>query len=321
MTLFLTQLQLCAPLFILVLAGWILRKARFFGDETASALNAFTFRFLMPAMLFHLLSDLSEMPPVDPWVLGAYFGSCIIVFFLGHGFYGRIFKAGAAGSTILAMCGIFSNNVMLGIPILQIGFGPEGMPAASLIITFNALILWTLAIASVEFCGPRGSGGARFLDRIGELIPPLLRVLKNPVVLGILSGTLFGLTGLKLPAFAVKTLDLVSAATTPICLIAVGMGLARYSILGSAAKNACVTAVKLLIQPAAVYVLCRLLGIPTLETEVTTLMAALPVGINVYMMAADFKAEEGATSSSILLSTMLSAVTVPLLLAFFGVQP
>ena len=82
MTLFLTQLQLCAPLFILVLAGWILRKARFFGDETASALNAFTFRFLMPAMLFHLLSDLSEMPPVDPWVLGAYFGSCIIVFFL-----------------------------------------------------------------------------------------------------------------------------------------------------------------------------------------------------------------------------------------------
>ena len=86
MTLFLTQLQLCAPLFILVLAGWILRKARFFGDETASALNAFTFRFLMPAMLFHLLSDLSEMPPVDPWVLGAYFGSCIIVFFLGHGF-------------------------------------------------------------------------------------------------------------------------------------------------------------------------------------------------------------------------------------------
>ena len=72
---------------------------------------------------------------------------------------------------------------------------------------------------------------------------------------------------------------------------------------------------------AAVYVLCRLLGIPTLETEVTTLMAALPVGINVYMMAADFKAEEGATSSSILLSTMLSAVTVPLLLAFFGVEP
>ena len=102
-------------------------------------------------------------------------------------------------------------------------------------------------------------------------------------------------------------------STTPICLIAVGMGLARYSILGSAAKNACVTAVKLLIQPAAVYVLCRLLGIPTLETEVTTLMAALPVGINVYMMAADFKAEEGATSSSILLSTMLSAVTVPLI--------
>ena len=321
MQLFLHQLALCAPLFLLVFVGWGLRKAHFFGDDVASALTTFTFRFLMPALLFDMLSDLSEMPPVDWRVLFAFFGSCLVLFSAGKLLYPKLFGVTAAGSTILAMAGVFGNNVQLGIPILQIGFGPEGMPAASLIITFNALILWTLAIASVEFCGPRGSGGARFVDRVGELIPPLLRVLKNPVVLGILSGTLFGLTGLKLPAFAVKTLDLVSAATTPICLIAVGMGLARYSILGSAAKNACVTAVKLLIQPATVYVLCRLLGIPTLETEVTTLMAALPVGINVYMMAADFKAEEGATSSSILLSTMLSAVTVPLLLAFFGVEP
>jgi hypothetical protein len=49
------------------------------------------------------------------------------------------------------------------------------------------------------------------------------------------------------------------------------------------------------------------------------LLAALPVGINVYLMAREFKAIEGPVATSMLLSTLLAAITVPLGLSLLGV--
>ena len=120
MNLFLHQLDLCAPLFLLVFVGWGLRKARFFTDEVGTALTGFTFRFLIPVLLFDMLSDLSKMPPVDWRVLLAFFGSCMVLFTVGKIVYPKLFKVNAAGCTILAMGGVFGNNVQLGIPILGI---------------------------------------------------------------------------------------------------------------------------------------------------------------------------------------------------------
>ena len=105
MTLFLHQLDLCAPLFLLVFVGWGLRKARFFTDEVGTALTGFTFRFLIPVLLFDMLSDLSKMPPVDWRVLLAFFGSCMVLFMVGKIVYPKLFKVNAAGCTILAMGG------------------------------------------------------------------------------------------------------------------------------------------------------------------------------------------------------------------------
>lgn len=319
MDIFLLELQLCSPLFLLVFAGWGLRKLRIFSDEVAVALTSFSFRFLIPVMLFELLSDLSNMPPVDFRVLFGYFGSCFIVYFGTRLFYKRAVSGiTAGGATIMAMAGIFSNNVQLGIPVLNAGLGSEAMPTASLVIIFNVVILWTLAIASQEFSRQAEAAGG-FTWR--SILVPVRRVFQNPVVIGIIAGTLWGLTGWKLPAFIQKSASLVSGGATPVCLIAVGMGLARYSFFGSIRKTAVITAVKLAVQPLLVYALCRLFGVPLLETQTATLMAALPVGINVYLMAAELKSEQGAASSSILLSTLLSAFTVPLVLTIFGVHP
>lgn len=320
MEIFLLELKLCSPLFLLVFAGWGLRKLHVFSDEIGTALTKFSFKFLIPVLLFRILSDLSNMPPVDFRVLFGYFGSCFIVYFGARAFYKRAVKGiTAGGATIMAMAGIYSNNVQLGIPVLNVGLGPEAMPTASLVIIFNVVILWTLAIASAEFSKQAEADGGRLTWR--SLLVPIKRVFQNPVVLGIIAGTLWGLTGWKLPDFLMSTVTLVSAGTTPVCLMAVGMGLARYSFLGSIKKNAMVTFVKLCVQPVLVYALCRLAGVPLLETQTATLMAALPVGVNVYLMAAELKSEQGTASSSILLSTLLSAFAVPFVLTIFGVHP
>ena len=76
-----------------------------------------------------------------------------------------------------------------------------------------------------------------------------------------------------------------------------------------------ITAIKLLVQPLVVWLLALLLGLPPVETQAVVLLAALSVGVNVYLMAREFDALQGPVATSMVMSTALSALTVPLVLA------
>ena len=204
------------------------------------------------------------------------------------------------------MGGIFGNNVQLGVPIVQTGLGAAAMPTISLIIVFNVLLLWTTATACVEFGRTNGRIDVR------KFLLAMTNVVKIPIVLGISSGTLWMLTGIKLPKVVADTVSLISSATTPCALMAVGMGLAAHSISSALAKSLVVTVLKVAVQPLFVYLLCRLLGLSDIQTQAATLLACLPVAVNLYIMAAQFDSEEDLASSALFISTLVSAFTVPL---------
>lgn len=311
--LFLYHLQLCLPLFLLVILGWGLIVGKLFDQSVTRVLSGFTFRFLMPALLFSLMSKLSEMPPVDWRVLIAFFGSCVIIYCLGRT-AGRFFGLDNTGKTIFGMAAIFGNNVQLGVPILKVSLGDEAMPTISLLIIFSVLLLWTTAISSVELGKAEGK-----LDwkRIGR---PMLKVFKNPVVLAIILGSAWGLTGWKLPDFVELTLGYVSSATTPIALIVVGMGLAQHRFTSALPRGLTISTLKIVIHPIIVFCLAKLIGLDEITTNACVLTASLPVAINVYLMASEFRSEEGSASNAIFVSTMLSALLIPLTLTLLGVS-
>ncbi len=312
MNLFLHHLELCAPLFLLVFLGWGTVKVGLFDKAVSSGLSKFVFKLLMPVMLFQMMSHLSEMPPVDWRVLIAFFGSCVIVFTLGRAIGKRVFHQDSTGQVITGMGGIFGNNVQLGVPIVQVSLGNGAIPTISLLIIFNVLLLWTTATACVEF---GRTGGHVDTKKFGKA---LLNIFKNPIVLGIVLGSSFGLTGWHLPDVIDHTLGWVSSATTPSALMAVGMGLAQHSFRAALLKGCVISALKLVVQPVIVYALCRLIGLSEWQTNATTLLSSLPVAINLYIMANEFESEEAAASNAIFVSTLISAVTVPLTLALLG---
>ena len=267
----------------------------------------------MPAMLFSMMSDLSEMPPVDWRVLIAFFGSCVIIYCMGR-MTGRFFGLNNTGKTIFGMASIFGNNVQLGVPIVQVSLGNEAMPTVSLLIIFSVILLWTAAIASVEF------GNTKDFKDWGKVARSMLKVFKNPVVLGIITGSAWGLTGWPLPEFVERTLGYISLATTPVALIVVGMGLAQHSFSAALPKGLAISSLKIIIHPIIVYFFARLIGLDEITTNACVLTAALPVAINVYLMATEFRSEEGAASNAIFVSTMLSALLIPLTLTILGVR-
>lgn len=307
------HLELCAPLFLLVFLGWALIKIKLFDSAVSKALSKLVFKFLMPMLLFRQMSHLSEMPPVDLRVLIAFFGSCIVVFVLGRQMGRRVFHQDSTAQVITGMGGIFGNNVQLGIPIVALALGQNAMPTISVLIIFNVLLLWTTATACVEF----GRTGGNIDWR--KFVTAMKGIFKNPIVLGILIGSAWGLTGLHLPAVAEKTLEHVTSATTPMALLVVGMGLAQHSFRAALPKGCAISVMKLLVQPLLVYALCRLIGLGAMETQATTLLSSLPVAINLYIMSVEFEAEEAMASNAIFVSTLISAVTVPLTMTLLSV--
>jgi malonate transporter len=308
MSIFLHQVALATPLFVLVLAGYALTRWARWPATIDAALSQFVFSVALPALLFRLMSRLSEMPPIDARLLVAFFGGCFVTFAIGRLIAAKLFALDGAGQSIFAMGGVFSNNVMLGLPIAKLTLGDAALPAVSLVLVFNALILWTLGTASVEWSRSGSLSLAGFRSTASS-------VMRNPIIVGVLAGTAFGLTGWHLPMLVDVPLQMLGDCAPTVALIALGMGLARYGWREHATQSLAITALKLLVQPLVVWALALLIGLPSLETRVVVLLASMSVGANVYQMARQFHSLEAATAASLLYSTALAALTTPVFLA------
>lgn len=307
MNAFLQQVALAAPLFVLVFVGYGLMRLLKWPQSMSENLTRFVFTVALPAMLFRLMSDFSELPPVDSRLLLAFFGGCLIVFVLGRLVAWKIFGLDGVGQSVFALGGVFSNNVLLGLPLAKVALGVEAVPSVALVLVFNALILWTLVTVSVEWA-QHGSFSVR------GFVQTTRAVLTNPIVAGILSGTLFGISGLPIPDLVDTPLAMLSQAATSLALVALGMGLAEYGVREGWRISLAICAMKLLVQPLVVWLLARALGLPDMETNVVVLLASIAVGVNVYLMSRQFQRLEGPVASSLLLSTGLAALTTPLVL-------
>jgi predicted permease len=304
---FLHHFALASPLFLLVLVGYALARSGRWPAKAGETLSRFAYEVAMPAMLFRMMSGFSKMPPVDVRLLLAFFGGCLIVFVIGRLVAHLVFKLDGVAQSVFALGGVFSNNVMLGVAIAKTTLGDAALPSISLVIVFNALILWTLVTVSIEWA----RHGEFSLHGFGKTAK---NVLTNPIVASILGGTVWGFAGLPLPTFIDAPLAMLGLGAVPLALIALGMGLAAYRIREGLGQSLAISVVKLAVQPFVVWLLARALGLPPLETQAVTLLASLAMGINVYVMAMQFNTLQGPVAAGLVLTTLLSSVTTPLVL-------
>ncbi|MBS0320993.1 MAG: AEC family transporter [Proteobacteria bacterium] len=295
---------LTSPLFLLVLLGFVLTRWLHWPHAAAEALTHFVFSIALPALLFQTMREFARLPHVDARLLVVYFGGCLVVYALGRVIGHYVLRVDAERQAVLGVAGIFSNIVLLGVPMAQMTLPPAALPAVSLVLIFNSLLLWTLVSVSIEWARHRDVS----LQGFGKTARG---VLLNPIVAGILLGTAFGYTGWTLPDVVGRTLGLVTQSALPMSLIALGMSLAAYGIRAGARASVAVVALKLVAMPLVVYAFARLAHLPANETIAVVLLAALPTGANAYLMARAFNVVEGPVASALVLSTALAAFTTP----------
>jgi predicted permease len=257
------------------------------------------------------MSDFSRLPAVDARLLLAYFGGCLLVFLAGRVIASRMFRMNGVEQSVFGVGGIFANNLLLGLPLVTTLLGEGALPVVSMVLVFNSLLLWVLVTVSVEWARTRHVS-------LGGFAVTVKNVALNPVVASILIGAVWGWLGIPVPSMADRTLELIGQAAIPLSLIALGMGLGEFGVTEGWRESAAISFVKLVLHPLAVYALAFALGLPPLEARAIVLLASLPVGANVYLMAREFDALPGPVAASLVLSTAAAAVTTPIVLALMA---
>jgi malonate transporter and related proteins len=302
---------LCAPLFATVFGGYAIAKLPFWRPRWTQLATKVVFGVLLPALLFHKLSDVASLPPVDTRLLLAFFGGCSVVFVIGRLVAVALFRLDGVGQSVFALGGIFSNNVLLGLPLVRSTLGAAAVPSAALVIVFNSLTLWTLVSVSIEWA----RHGA--ISRSG-FVRTAAGVLTNPIVASILAGAAFSYSGLRLPDAVETVLVALATIAGPAALLVLGMGLASHGMRSGLRESVAISALKLFVQPFVVWMLARALALPPMESKVVVVLASMSVGANVYLMATQFERLEAAVATSLVVSTLSAAITTPLLLWALG---
>lgn len=306
---FIHLVELSAPLFSLVLVGYVLMRFSKWPDSVSDGLTRIVFSLALPALLFRLMLGASHLPPVDMRLLIAFFGGCLLVFVLGRWVGCNVFQMDGTSQSVFALGGIFSNNAFLGLPLAKVTLGEHAIPSVALVLIFNSFVLWMLVTISVEWA----KNGSLSLKGFGKTIAS---VLTNPVVASILLGGAFSYTGWALPRAIDSPLNMVAQSATPLSLIALGMALAQFGVKDGWQISVAITTLKLIAQPMVVWALASLLGLPLMEKSVVVLLASTAIGVNVFVMSRQFAVLQAPVASSLVLSTVMAAVTTPMILAF-----
>jgi malonate transporter len=141
----------------------------------------------------------------------------------------------------------------------------------------------------------------------------------HPIVLPVLAGMAWNLTGWALPGPVDEVLQMLGTAVVPLCLVAIGLSLGHYGLRGAAGSAVALAAAKLLVQPALVLAVGWVMGLRGLPLTVIVMAAAMPTGANALMFAQRYRSGEAEATAAIVVSTLAFAATAPLWLLFLGV--
>jgi predicted permease len=298
------------PVFAVILLGYAFGRGRFLTAEGARGLGAFVYYVAIPAVLFRGMATAVVGMGSSLSLLGAYFAGALAVFGASMAIGRLAFGLSLAEQGLMALSTGFSNSVQLGIPLVLAAFGEAGLVPLTIIISVHSLVLLSLTTVVVE-AGRGHAGGAL---RMAEATA--LAIAGNPVILSIVAGLLWRVTGLPLPSPLRHLIDLLAGAGTPAALFSLGATLAGFRLAGDLAESLVVVAIKLLALPLVVWLLAtRAFHLGGLETAIATICAALPTGANAFILAQRYELYVARAASSVLISTALSVVTLGALLA------
>ena len=305
------------PVVFLILIGFVAGRAKLVRQEAVRDLSNLVFLVLTQALLFRTMSTVHleklDMQPVFQYFLVA--GGLFFVLLM---LYGRDSRA-----SVLALASIFSNTLMIGVPLIGLAYGESAQVLLFTLISLHALVLLTMATVVLELQMAHElaneTGESRYiLKTVGLAVKS---ALFHPVPLPILIGLIYAQTGWGLHPIIDKPLQLLGAAFGPVALVLVGITLSQTPI-GQHLKGALkLSVVKTFVHPFLMAAVGYAMGMRGIHLTVMVVAAALPIGANVFLFSQRYQKEEDVVTAAVAVSTVFAIVSVSLVMALLPLLP
>lgn len=291
-------LDLQTTIFLLMAVGYILTKIGVLPPAARKPLTDLVIDFILPCnILVSFLLEFNRQILLDCLaVFLVSVGIQILTYMLGRLLYRR---AASDEKPVLQYGTFVSNAGFLGTPIAEGLYGAQGLLYASIYLVPMRIMMWSAGVACFE--GVKGKDVVK-------------KTVTHPCILAAVIGLFLMLTQLPLPSGLEKALRTASSCNTALSMLVIGNILAEIDPRKVVSrKSLAYCALRLLLIPLGVLLICRLCRVEGLAASVAVVLAGMPTPATTAMLAARYGKAEHLAVSLVFLSTILSLVTVPAL--------
>ncbi|MCB1521671.1 MAG: AEC family transporter [Hyphomicrobiaceae bacterium] len=301
----LAVITIVAPVFGLIAIGYLAGRFRILPESAAHGISAFAFTLAIPALLCRTVAtaEFGTLSPIGVW--GSFYGAGLLNWLVATLLTTKVLKRPTTDAPAIAMTATFGNTVMLGVPLAIGTYGVEATAVIALVLSVHAPMWWLVGMLHAEATGDH-SGHSTM-----QAVTTLLRdLVTNPIVIGILLGVAWRLTGFAMPKALDRLLELMAQAGIPTALVALGLSLVVFEIKGQAPTLTTAVALKLVFMPVIAWVLATyVFGLDPLARGVVVIMAAMPTGANAFLFATRLGRAVNSASGAVALGTLIASAT------------
>ncbi len=296
------------PFFAVIGLGYGAARSRFFSEDATAALTKFVFFFALSAMLFRFSATLSFGDLFDINLMLGYLAGTMAAYVVATG-VAMIRGLDGPTAAVEAQCVAIGNLGFLGLPMMATLFGEASIAPMMLILSVDLVVFSSLIVILINL--GRGEGSA--LTTLWQVFRGLLA---NPMILAISAGLLWSGFALPIPTPVNEFLTLLADAATPGALFAIGASLASKSA-ERVEVAAWLSFGKLVLHPICVAIgVLWLMPVGVFSAQIAIAASALPVAGNVYMLAQHYGIAPQRVSAAILISTVVSILSLPMVIAW-----
>ena len=286
-------------LFCMILAGCICSKTGAIKVEAKKAFSDLLLYLVVPAMVVHSYMTEFDEKILANLVLTLIWSTIALVIGIVVAMVATA-KMKGSDKPIICFAGMFSNAAYMGFPLIQALFGAEGLMYASVFVTVFNILLWTV--------------GYSVVTKTTDLKAILKTIGTSPVILSVILGLILYLGQIPVPEVIAEPVRLIGNINTPLAMIITGMIIGTSDLKKMVGNPMIwyVTLIRMVLVPAICFVVFRVIGAGSMVAEVVLLLEACPCAAITSVFAVQYGYHEDLAAGTVVVSTLLSIVTLPI---------
>lgn len=300
------------PVFLVIGTGYALTRSGFFSEALIDGLMRFSQGFAIPCLLFLAIANLDLKAGFNPALLISFYSGAILGFTSGVVGARLLFGRDWEDSIAIGFLCLFSNSVLLGLPITERAYGAAALSGNFAIVALHAPTCYGIGVTAMEIIRNRGESPLRMARAVA------VAMFRNALILAIVLGFAVNLLQITLPVAVEDALNMVARGALPCALVALGGVLVQYRPDGDLRTILYVCAVSLVLHPLITLSLGKTLALSPDHLRSAVLTGAMAPGVNGYIFASLYGRAQRVAASSVLVATAASVVTIWVWLAILG---